>query len=785
MNGETSGAPFRAAGAGIRRADGPDKVRGRYNYLADEVFVTTGALHAAVLFSPHAHARVLSLDAKRALALHRSVKVLSFNDAPGARYNSGEWFPGQGDHRDETILTGHVRHVGDRIALVLADDCRTAREARSLLDVEYELLPPLVEPLEAERQAGLLHEDGISSFPGRLEYGNVEATFAASAFASPGVRVAEDTIFTQKIHHAALETHAVLAVPRPEGVLDVYSPCQILFGVQHAVAQVVPLPLSKIRVVKVRMGGTFGGKQEVVFEPLCAWAAYRLGRPVFLDTTREETFVATRTRAAVAGKVATALDEDGKILARRFEVLFDAGAYLTGAKKVMMAMGKKTPRLYRIPALRYEARAVRTSTTPSGACRGYGSPQIHAITEIHTDLLCRRLGFDPVEFRRKNLVHPFDDDPSGAANLGNARILDCLERGLAAFGWEKRKEPSVSADGRFRRGAGFACCTHGNGYYKTIYHDFSEMSLRFMEDGSAALRAGVPEMGHGAVAVMGHIVSLTTGLPPEKISVLEGDSLYGHYDIGCQASRGIFVCGECARLTAEKAVALLREEAEKFWGSGARLEKGGIVVTAGGERVPLGELVRRVELAGRSIDVSVKYSPTHNPGSYGVHFVDLTVDVLTGRVRIEKYVAAHDVGRALDRAFVEGQIYGGVQMGLGMALCEDLAFDARGRPSAVNFDKYVMVNAPDMPDVEVLLVEEGEEGGPFGAKSVGEIAAVPTAPAVVNAINRALGTELTALPLTPAKLVAAAISSNRVQGLRPWRGVGRSPAVLYFKEVFS
>jgi xanthine dehydrogenase molybdenum-binding subunit len=417
-------------------------------------------------------------------------------------------------------------------------------------------------------------------------------------------------------------------------------------------------------------------------------------------------------------------------------------------------MGKKTSRLYRIPALRYEARAVRTSTTPSGACRGYGSPQIHAMTEIHTDLLCRRLGLDPVEFRRENLVHPFDDDPSGAANLGNARILDCLDRGLALFGWEERKEPSRSVDGRFRRGAGFACCTHGNGYYKTIYHDFSEMSLRFMEDGSAVLRAGVPEMGHGVVAVMAQIVSLVTGVPPEKVSVTEGDTFHSHYDIGCQASRGIFVCGECARLTAEKAATLLLEEAGKLWGADAHLIEGGFV-SVGGERVPLGELVRRIELAGRSADVSVKYSPTRNPGSYGVHFVDLKVDVLTGRVKIEKYVAVHDVGRALDRAFVEGQIYGGVQMGLGMALCEDLSFDAKGRPSAVNFDKYVMVNAPDMPDVEIVLVEEGEEGGPFGAKSIGEIAAVPSAPAVTNAINRALGLELTVLPLTPARIVAA------------------------------
>ena len=736
------------AGRNVPREDGPYKVRGRYSYLADEV--PAGALHASVLFSPHAHARVMSIDTRRALALPE-VQVLTFEDAPDTRYNSGEWFPGQNDHPDETVLTGHVRHVGDRIALVMAPDPLTAVKARSLIEVEYEFLPPLVDPMEVLSQSEnsyALHEDGNIFFPGRLGYGDVEAAFANAA------HVVEDTISAQKLHHAAMEPHAVLAVPRPENVLEVHSPCQIVFGVQHAVAQVVPLPLSKIRIIKTRVGGSFGGKQEVVFEPLCAWAAYKLERPVFINTTREETIVSTRTSAAATGKVETALDGEGRILARKFDVTLDAGAYLTGGKKVMMAMGKKIPRLYRTPAMRYEARVVRTSTTPSGAWRGYGSPQIHMITEVHTDLLCRRLGFDPVDFRMKNLIHPLDDDLSGASNLGNARIRDCLERGLAAFGWEERKNPSSTKNGRFRRGAGFACCTHGNGYYKTIYHDISEMSLRILEDGSIVLRAGVTEIGHAVIAAMTQIVSEVTGVVPERISVLEGDSLYGHYDIGCQASRGIFVSGECARLAAEEAVALLCQEAEKIWNLPARLEDG--VIRIGSEIVSLGDAVRRIEREnGTAVDVLMKYRPAHNPGSYAAHFADVTIDALTGLVRVEKYLAVHDVGQAINPTFVEGQICGGVQMGLGMALSEELAFDAKGHPVATNFDKYRMINLPDMPNVEVLLVEESEEGGPFGAKSVGEIAAVPTAPAVVNAINRALGTELTTLPLTPARIVEA------------------------------
>lgn len=733
---------FRYVGRNVPRPDGPDKVRGRYNYLADEPLANV--LYGALVLSARAHARVTALRAEKALELH-GVIILTFEDAPQTRYNSGEWFPGQDDHADETILTGHARHVGDRLALILAPDEKTARAARDLVTVEYVDLPPVIGFDAAEELAKTLHDDGQAAFIGRLGYDDFDQALARAA------SVVTDTVTTPKIHHAALEPHAVLAWPRPENVLEIHSPCQIMFGVQHAVSRVVPLPLAKLRVIKTRMGGTFGGKQEVVYEPLVAWAAWKLGRPIFLQTSREESILGTRTRAAAQGRMTTALDNEGRILGRRVEMTVDAGAYLSGSKKVLMAMGKKLSRLYRVPALDYQGRVVRTTTTPAGACRGYGSPQIHALTEIHTDLLCARLGFDPVAFRLKNVVEPGETDPSGASNFGNARIRDCLTRGLTAFGWERRRQPSGS--GRFRRGAGFACCTHGNGYYGTIYHDMAAMSLRLLEDGSAVLRAGVHELGNAPGAALIQIVAEVTGIAPERITALEGDTLANHYDIGCQASRGIYVLGECARLCAEKVLEKIRDEAETLWGPAVEWRNGALELE--GRALPLGEAVRQIERKNRvSLEVTVEHRPTLNPASYGVHFVDLTVDTLTGLVHIEKYLAVHDIGQAINRRLVEGQIYGGVQMGLGMALTEELAYDDQGRPSARNFDKYHLVNAPDMPEVETILIEEGEPGGPFGAKSIGEIATVPVAPAVVNAVNRALGTDLTALPLTPARIVA-------------------------------
>ncbi|MDR1049909.1 MAG: molybdopterin-dependent oxidoreductase [Deltaproteobacteria bacterium] len=748
-------AGYRHVGRDVPRPDGPDKVRGRYPYLADEI--PSGALRGSVVLSAKANAVVVKIDVSRALRLP-GVVVLTPQDAPRVKYNGGEWFPGQDDHPDETVLTGHARHVGDRIALVLAPDKKTSLEARGLLAVEYEDLPPVADLLEAADKAGLLHEDGVASFPGKIEYGDPDKAFA-EAF-----RVEEDVVSTQKIHHAAMEPHAVLALPRPGGVVEIRTPCQIMFGVQHVCARVLGLPLSRVRVLKTPMGGSFGGKQEAVLEPLCAWAALRTGKPVFIGLSREETILSTRTRAASLIRVRTALDRDGRIAGRKITALLDGGAYLTGSRKVLMAMGKKVPRLYKIPALRFEGEVVRTSTTPAGACRGYGSPQIHAAAEIHADLLCRRLGLDPVAFRLDNLVDPGGRDPSGAADLGNARIKECLETGLAAFGWDDRKEPESC--GRLRRGAGFACCTHGNGYFKTVYHDESGMSLRLLEDGSAVLRSGVHELGNDAAGCLAQIAAEELGIPPGLVTVLEGDTLANSYDIGCQASRGVFVMGECARLAAAEAAAILLREAEKLMGGPVRLDGGtvrllgpppaGASAAGGAGALPLGECVRLVEMKNAAaVEAHVRHSPRFNPASYGVHFVGLAVDTLSGLVKIERYLAVHDVGLAVNPQGVRGQIYGGVQMGLGMALTEELAYDSLGRPMARNFDKYHLVNAPDMPDVEVILVERGEEGGPYGAKSIGEIATVPTAPAVANAVNRALGTSITTFPFSPARIVAS------------------------------
>ena len=739
---------YSVVGHSIPKMEAPDKVRGRYPYLADECH--SGVLIAVPILSTCAHGKIKKIDVTEALKLEGVIRVFTGKDVPQIKYNSGEWFPGQQDHPDELMLTCHARHVGDRIGLLVATGEALARRAIKLVKVEYEELPVLLDLNEAEQKAELLFPGEPAAFTGHIAYGEEKET---------GGQWVETVVSTPKIHHAALEPHAIFCRPMPCGVLEIHSPCQLIFGVQHAVATALNMPLNKIRAIKSAMGGTFGGKQEVVFESLAAFACKELERPLCLLTDRKESMLATRTRSAIKGHIKTLFDDEGKILSTKVDVDLDAGAYLTGAVKRLMVIGKKMPRLYRFPAFEYNGRAIRTNTIPCGACRGYGSPQAHALLEIHMDMAAHQLKMDPIKLRLKNLVHPGDNDLSGGAPLGDARVIDCLNEGAQLFDWYRRVDCGVT-DGRYRTGVGFACCTHGNGYYMTPYHDVCAMSMRVNEDGTIVLRSSLHELGNGTLTAVAQIVAEVFQTGVDQITVTEGDTFLTPYDIGCQASRVIHVSGRCAQELSEQVLQKIKHIAAAQLSCSLDtviLRENAAFCSKNPEKqISVGELVRFSERYLREeVSGYLNYQSQTNPGSYGVHFAEVRVDTLTGLVDVIDYLAVHDIGFAINPAYVEGQILGGVQMGIGMALTEEISYDKKGHPSCENFNKYTLINSTAMPTVRTHLIERGENGGPFGAKSIGEIATVPVAPAIANAVNRALSTNLTDLPLLPAKIVAA------------------------------
>ncbi len=738
---------FRYVGHNIPRNDMMEKVTGRLRYLADHP--PGGTAHARLLYSSIARGRVVSINTEEAARVSGVLRIYTPQDDPGIFFNSATSFPDQPDLPDERVFTETPLFVGDTIGAVLAESDDIARKARDLIRVTYQEEEPLLDP-EKALVSPSLHPGLPSVLEGTIAYGE-EPSLAESTLE------VQHTLSTPRIHHAAMENHLCRAYLDYGDVLVVESPCQMIFSIRFVLSQIFRRPLNRIRVIKAPMGGTFGGKQEVILEPPCALMALDSGRPVRLVTDRAETIRSTRVRGGAMGRVRTVANQEGLLLHREVDVVFDAGAYATGGHRVTLAMGKKLSRLYRIPSQRYRGRTTFTNTTPSGACRGYGSPQIHAITEISLDLLARKLKMDPAELRLKNLVYPGDLDPAGGPPLGNARIRDCLERGMEAFRWKERSA-LPSGEGRYRQGVGLACATHGNGYYGTPYPDFLSMALRLCEDGSVLVNAGLHELGNGTLTTVAQIVGEVLDLPPEKIFVTEGDTQLSPFDAGCVASRVTYVCGACALELAEKVrQRFIRQLGEVFEAppEEIRLENARVHLPSG-KILSYGEAVCGISKNLREeVGEYLHYKPSGNPASFGVHFAAVRVDTYTGLVKVEDFLAVHDVGRAINPRLLEGQIFGGVQMGIGMALTEELLWNARGIPKSDSFSRYHLINSPDMPPVRVLLVEEEEPGGPFGAKSIGEICTVPTAPAVANAVNAALGTELTELPLTPERILRA------------------------------
>ncbi len=738
-------------------SDVAQKVTGELIYGSD--MELPGMLHAKLLLSPIAHGRVGAIDASRAEALPGVVKVFSHLNAPSRPYCRSRLHPGQAlCPEDETLFSNPVRFVGDRVAAVVATSRAVAEDAVALVAVEYEPLPALLTPDQALRETDVhIHPGGNLLFEHEVEVGEPPEPL-------PGSVVVTSSASTQRIHHAALEPHMCVAQYDRSGGLTIWGATQGVYGVRTVVADLLGLSYNRVRVIKVPMGGSFGGKSEFILEPLTAFLAMQTRRPVKLVLDREECMIATMTRPATASTIRTVTTDQGELRDVAVISTLDAGAYAASTPDYATAMCAKTSRLYRLPHYRHQCRVVYTNTPVAGAARGWGAPEILTAVEIHMDRVAHELAIDPVEVRRRNLVHPFDVDPVGGLSLGDARVRQCLEEGAAAFAWQIRRG-RPHGRGRLRRGVGVACGAHKNGMFGAIA-EASSMTLKMNEDGSFSLSASLHDPGCGMVTLMKVIVAEVLGVSPDQVAAGEADTATTPFDYGTYGSRGTYVCGACARATAEKlkgiilgaAADLLMEPQETV-----RVDQG-VISVEGDNRagIAYGDIARESQMRHLpDLFAATTYFASSNPGSYSVQFAEVEVDCATGLTAVSDFLAVADVGRAINRGMVEAQYQGAVQMGIGYALYEDLKVDETGRCGADGFKNYHVVNAPDMPDVRVLLVEHEGDEGPFGAKSVGEIAAVPTAAAVINAVNDALGTTLADLPATPEKVLAALAQTER------------------------
>lgn len=742
---------YKYIGKAFSIQDAELKAAGEQKYLDD--MRIPGMLYAKVVFSEIAHGNIISVNIEKAKALPGVAAVFTHENTPLECYNNYAFYVDQAVPKDERLLNNKVRFVGDRVAAVVAETRDIAEAAAALIEIEYEELEPLTDMHRAlYDKVNEIHEGGNLLKESELDFGD-----AKSAVAGAGLTF-HDTIKTQKVHHAAMETHICVADYDRTGCLTIWTPCQSAFGVRTVVADLLKLSYNKVRVIKTVMGGSFGSKQQAILEPLTAYMAMTVKRPVKLCYNRRETILSTNTRTATEIDIETAVTPEGSILGCCINAMTDAGAYTGNTNDLSVAMGKKAFRVYRIPNLNYKVKSILTNTPISGGCRGWGGPQICTAIEVHFDKIAKSLGMDPVEFRLRNLVYPYDMENITKITLGNARIRDCLAEGVKEFNWYERRR-GYKGQGRYRRGTGLACAGHVNGFYGKL-QDFSAMTLKMNEDGSFILNTGTHEQGCGTLISLAQIVAEVLQVEPARVTVLEADTARSPYDIGTFSSRVTYVAGKCAMKAAERLLDMIMEQAAAILNTSKSYlihqEEFVWALGGGGKKLSYREIAVTAQVKHQQeLIVTENYNNISNPGSYGAHFAEVMVDTLTGMVRVTDYLAVHDVGQVINAGMVEGQVIGSVQMGIGFALCEEIRLDNRGNPTNSSFEKYTLINAPDMPDVKCRFLEYGEDDGPFGAKSLGEVAVVPVAAAVVNAVNDALGMTLTNLPLTPEKIIEA------------------------------
>ncbi|MEZ0164531.1 molybdopterin-dependent oxidoreductase [Kineococcus sp. LSe6-4] len=735
-------------------------VTGTEPFTLDEL--PPGTLHLAVLRSPHAHARVRRVDTAAARALPGVRLVLTHEDAPATLFSTGRHENRLDDPDDTLVLDPVLRHHGQRVAAVVADDPATAQEGVRRLVVEYEVLPAVLDPVAAlEPGAPLVHGDKdaatsriadprrnlVAELHGGV--GDVEAALAAADVTVSG------TWRTQRVSHVALETHAAVGWPDEDGRLVVRSSTQVPFLVRDELARVLGLGRDRVRVLTARVGGGFGGKQEMLVEDLVGLAVLRLGRPVVHETTREDTLRHLPTRHPFRVGVRLGARRDGTLTALAVDVLSDAGAYGNHSPGVMFHSCHESVATYRCATKRVDARAVYTNTVPSGAFRGYGLGQVVFALESALDDLARELGMDPFDLRRRNVVVPGDpfvatslpadgsegDDGLRYGSYGLDQCLDLVQDALARDAGEAAPGPA------WRTGQGMALAMIATTPPRGHFAD-ARVSLR--ADGDWDLDVGTAEFGNGTTTVHHQLAVTALGTSVERIHLRQSDTDAVRHDTGAFGSAGSVVAGKALHLACRDVAGQVRTVAAGLLGvevAAVELRPGEAV--AGDARVPLAavhaEAVRR---SGSAPSAEAGDDAAVRSVAFTVQGFRVAVDPGTGLVRVLRSVQAVDAGTVLNPGQLRGQVEGGVAQALGSALFEEVRVDPDGSSPTGSLREYYVPRLDDVPDTEVLFAGTCDAVGPLGAKSMSEAPYNPVAAALANAVRDAVGVRFRALPMS-------------------------------------
>jgi len=756
--------------------DGKGLMMGRPGYTDD--LADPNSLIVKVLRSPHPHAKIVKIDTLRAEALEGVELILTYKDferRPHTR--AGQGYPEPSPY-DKFVLDNVVRYIGDEVAAIAAIDEETCEAAMKLIDVEYEVLEPVLDFETALDNASIIHPEPevFEQFPIGFEpkrnkasgydmnVGDVPKSLAESDI------ILEESFYTHAQAHAAMEPHTVNARMDYQNRLVVYTSTQTPYHVRRIISQALAFPLSRIRVIKPRVGGGFGGKQQIHGELLVCTVTIRTGKPAKMMYTRKEVFESSFSRHPMRFDIKLGAMKDGTLKVIDCHLLSDTGAYGEHALTVFMVAGSKVLPLYnKVDSVAFYGETVYTNKTPGGAYRGYGAIQGNFAIESAIDMLCEKLGMDPIEFRQKNMILKDETSPifaimgegteGTAMNMESCELEYCVTRGLELIDW-KTKYPRVKSEGSKVKGVGMAIAMQGSGI---PFIDMAAATVKLNDDGFYNLMIGATDIGQGSDTILAQIAAEALGTTLDKVIPYSSDTDLTPYDVGAYASSTTYVSGNAVYKAAMDMRKMILVEGAKVLGCTVEdIDYDGVVLKGIDKEITLKALSNRLYYNEdqKQLQVTNSYYGVKSPPPFMAGFVEIEVDTETGELEILDYVSVVDCGTTINPMLARGQVEGGIVQGIGMAVYEEVLYTTKGKLITSDFLNYHIPTRKEIHKLTTEFAVSYEESGPFGAKSVGEIGIDTPPAAIANAVYNAVGVRIQSLPITPEKILAGILANE-------------------------
>lgn len=771
----------------LTKIDAMGLVTGTQKYVED-IDMPKDLVYAKVLGSPHAHAEILSIDTTEAKKMPGVVAVYTYKDLPRVlRTTAGQGFPEPSPY-DTPTLDKKVRYVGDRVAIVAAETPAQAEEACRKIKVEYKVLPAIFDPEEAMTSKTVIHDEKDACPPIPIFYdpkhnhcSHVETSCGEGkngvADMDKGYKdadvVLERKYFPHYAHHCPMEPHVCLSYLDENNRLVFRTSTQVPWHARRISAQTLQVPIKKIRVIKPRVGGAFGTKQEVLLEDVCGFVTLRTRRPCLYAMTREEEFMESRTRHPMVVKIKMGAKKDGTITALSMRIISNTGAYGSHALTVLSNCGSKVLPLYRANNIEFIGDTVYTNLPVGGAYRGYGATQACFGTESMMDEMAEAIGMDPIKFRQKNHIKPGESSPIIKA-LGEGRegvdmvitsvgLPECIEKGKKIIDWDKKMKKYSKEDktGTKVHGLGMCCLMQGSSIPEV---DMGSVMIKMNEDGSFNMNLGATDLGTGSDTVMAQIAAETIGCKHTDFIVYSSDTDMTAFDVGAYASSTTYLTGGACINAAKKVRDQIVSVAALILGEDVAnidIKDSVCFSKKTKKKVTFSEVANTALYGGENVKKMFQIGAigshiSHaSPPPFAAHFAEVEIDTETGDIELLQYVAGCDCGTAINPQLALGQVQGGAMNAICFALTEEYMFDSKGRMQNPTFGNYKIWSARDIKKFDCFLADSYEETGPYGGKSVSEININGALPSIANAIYNACGIRLVRPPYTPEKILAA------------------------------